>query len=164
MTPTHLFLQTGVGSFASGGIAYCLSEVQPAPRFVCVEPTDADCIYENFRVSGDGTLPCQGKTESISAGLNCGVPATTAWPLMRDFCSAFVALGDGWPVAAVRELGERGLVSGESGCAGFAAVLAARENQGLREGLGLDSESVVLLVNTEADTDASFYKKLVESQ
>ena len=162
MEPTHVILQAGVGSFAAGGIAYCLSEQQPPPRFICVEPTDADCILENFRVSGDGTLACKGKTESVSAGLNCGIPAyKTAWPLLRDHCSAYVALGDGWPVAAVKELYQKGVTAGESGCCGYAVLMAARNNSHLREDLKLDDESVVLVVNTEAATDPELYNEIV---
>ncbi|KAL5257964.1 hypothetical protein ACHWQZ_G012798 [Mnemiopsis leidyi] len=162
LEPTHVILQAGVGSFAAGGIAYCLEEQEPPPRFVCVEPTDADCIYENVRVGGDGKLACQGQTESVSAGLNCGIPAyKTAWPILRDHCSAYVALGDGWPIAAVRELHKHGVISGESGCCGYAVLMAARKDDQMREDLKLNDQSVVLVVNTEAATDPDFFDEII---
>ena len=162
LEPTHVILQVGVGSFAAGGIAYCLCEQVPPPRFICVEPTDADCIYENIRVGGDGTLACQGKTESVSAGLNCGIPAyKTAWPILRDCCSAYVALGDGWPISAVRELYKHGVIAGESGCCGYAVLMAAREDTKLREDLKLTDQSVVLVVNTEAATDPDLFNEII---
>ena len=162
VTPTHVFLQSGVGSFAAGGIVYCHSVLEPPPHFVIVEPTEADCILENIKSSGDGSLLCKGSVESVSAGLNCGVPAyKTAWPIMRDLCSAFVALGDGWPIAAVKELYEKGIESGESGSCGYAALMAARTDPQLKEDLELNSESVTLLVSTEGATDPVFYNNII---
>ena len=161
--PTHVFLQAGVGSFAAGGIVYCHSALKPnPPNFVIVEPTEADCILENIKSSGDGSLLCKGSVESVSAGLNCGVPAyRTAWPIMRDLCSGFVALGDGWPIAAVRELYELGVVSGESGCCGYAALMAARNDAKLKEELQLDAQSVILVISTEGATDPVIYNNII---
>ena len=28
------------------------------------------------------------------SGLNCGLPSTTAWPVLRDLADGFVAFGD----------------------------------------------------------------------
>ena len=161
--PTHIFLQVGVGGFAAGGIAYAMTKMDPVPKLVCVEPCDADCIYENIKMSSDGTLPCKGKTESIMAGLNCGTPACTAWPLLRDICSAYIALGDSWALLAMKELYNHKLkiISGESGCAGYAALLACKQDNSLKDGLLLDANSVVLVINTEGATDPEHFNKVI---
>lgn len=184
---THLFLQCGVGGFASAGVAYAFwnstrwrgkSEAWDAElKTICVEPTDADCILENARIhcgvqSDAFQLPkidadtglhfCQGKTESIMAGLNCGVPSTTAWPILRDFCDAYIAVGDGYAKQGVRILAEEGVVAGESGAAGVAGALACTRE--LRDAIGLTPDSVVLFVNTEADTDLEMYTKILKGE
>jgi diaminopropionate ammonia-lyase len=93
--PTHIFLQTGVGSFPSGGVAYAVHRMNPRPKLICVEPDDADCVFENVKAGcHEGTLMCKGKTNSIMSGLNCGLPSTTAWPILRDFVDMYVAIGD----------------------------------------------------------------------
>ena len=52
--PTHLFLQAGVGSFASGVLGYMASELGDAlPKTIIVEPHAADCIYRSA-LAGDG--------------------------------------------------------------------------------------------------------------
>lgn len=163
MVPTHIFLQVGVGGFAAGGIAYAVAKLHPKPKLICVEPCDADCIYENVKMSSDGTLACKGKTESIMAGLNCGTPACTAWPLLRDFCSAYIALGDSWATTAMKKLYNHRLkvISGESGCAGYAALMACQEDKHLKDQLMLNENSVVLLINTEGATDPENFNKVI---
>lgn len=52
------------------------------------------------------------------------------------------------------------LVAGESGAAGVAGLLAARESA-LREALGLGPESRVLVVGTEGATDPDTYRRIV---
>jgi threonine dehydratase len=48
--------------------------------------------------------------------------------------------------------GDRPLVSGESGCASVAAVLAVAEQQALRQALGLSEASRVLCIGSEGAT------------
>ena len=73
--PTHLFLQAGVGSFASGVLGYMASELGDAlPKTIIVEPHAADCIYRSA-LAGDG-LPhnVTGDLSTLMAGLACGEP------------------------------------------------------------------------------------------
>jgi diaminopropionate ammonia-lyase len=165
--PTHIFFQVGVGGFAAGGIAYAVERMNPRPKLICVEPDDADCMYENvISDCHDGTMACRGDTDSIMSGLNCGVPSTTAWPLIRDFCSAFVVIGDGWARKAVRKLyhtdhENQRVMSGESGAAGLAGLLACLESPDLMRELELDSDSNVLVINTEGVTDKSTFNEII---
>ena len=58
----------------------------------------------------------------------------------------------------------RQIISGESGSAGLAALLALFESDSLAEArlrLGLDESSRVLLFNTEGDTDPDNFKSIV---
>lgn len=192
---THLVLQCGVGGFASAGVAYAYWNRGDKAgvwakdlKIILVEPTDADCISENARAThgntseaggekepylvdpASGLRLARGQTDSVMSGLNCGVPSSTAWPVLRDLTHAYVACGDAWAKEAVRRLaaadsseGEEAVVAGESGAAGLAGVRAALSMEpNLKGRLGLTKDSVVLFVNTEADTDPELYRRIVE--
>ena len=51
-----------------------------------------------------GLLFSKGATDSIMSGLNCGLPSTTAWPVLRDLADGYVAFGDAYAKDAVRML------------------------------------------------------------
>ncbi|MBN9069964.1 MAG: diaminopropionate ammonia-lyase, partial [Rhizobiales bacterium] len=53
------------------------------------------------------------------------------------------------------------VVAGESGAAGLAGLLVAAADQKMRDALDLDSDSRVLLINTETATDPASYEKIV---
>lgn len=56
--------------------------------------------------------------------------------------------------------GDLAIVSGENGAAGLAGLLAAQKHPGLRDLLGLDAPSRVLLLGSEGDTDPDIYKRI----
>ena len=164
---THVVLQAGVGGFAAAGAAWVhlnktKSDVWASDvQIIIAEPTDADCILTNVRRGSRGEeelVMCEGKTESIMSGLNCGMPSTIAWPVLRDTCSSFVAIGDEWAKRAVREMHAAGIVAGESGAAGVGALLGlsfAKSPIMPRPG------SAVLCINTEADTDPESFQVII---
>lgn len=165
--PTHIFLQAGVGGFPSAGFAYAVSKMVPRPKLICVEPEDADCFLENIgQGCRAGTLMCRGETNSIMSGLNCGLPSTTAWPIMRDYVDLFVAVSDEWAREAVRNLyhSEKSIVVGESGAAGLAGLLACIDCPDTAGGLGLNKDSCVLIVNTEGATDKNIFQQIIGQQ
>jgi len=57
--------------------------------------------------------------------------------------------------------GDPPVVAGESGVAGLAALLAARDDAGLRDALCLNADSRVLLIGTEGATDPDIWRALV---
>ena len=54
-----------------------------------------------------------------------------------------------------------GIVGGESGVAGLAALRLALSDPVAAEAIGLDEDSRVLLFNTEGATDTAIYARLV---
>lgn len=168
--PTHIFLQVGVGGFASAGIAYVISQlnIKDRPKLICVEPDDADCVLENVKaMSIKGDIMCMGNTNSIMSGLNCGQPSSLAWPILRDYMDAYVAIGDDWARQAVRMLyhttpDETRVYSGESGGAGLAGLLACLETPELKHHLDLNENSNVLVINTEGVTDKKSFNKIIK--
>lgn len=82
------------------------------------------------------------------AGLNCGMPSTLAWPIMRDIPNKYLAMGDDWARDGMVLMNRHKVISGECGGAGLGAILALKSS-----GLGVDENSCVMFVNTEGDTD-----------
>jgi diaminopropionate ammonia-lyase len=164
--PTAVFLQAGVGGLACAGALHYLRRPGTPPKQISVEPTDADCLLESI-CSPDGSIRvAKGKQDSIMAGLNCGTPSLLAWPVIRARMHYFLAVDDDYARDAMRKLaaGTPKLVSGESGAAGLAGLLALCTNPALaaeRQKLGLGANAQVLLVSTEGDTDPVSYKKIV---
>lgn len=89
------------------------------------------------------------------AGLNCGTPSLIAWPVVSAGVDSFVAVSDDDAADAMRALAEAGVVSGESGAAGLAGLLAFGPRLSLRP------DDHVLVVSTEGDTDPAAYQRIV---
>lgn len=168
--PTHVFLQAGVGAMA-GGVLGCLAARygDQAPVFVSVEPEDIPCIYRSA-LAGDGQPhTVAGEAGTIMAGLNCGTPCSLTWPVLRDGVTWYFACPDAVAEAGMRRLGrplpgDQAVVSGESGAvtAGLLDWLTTRPDLAdLRQRMGLDGESVVLLFSTEGDTDPDHYRQVL---
>jgi diaminopropionate ammonia-lyase len=158
--PDLVFIQSGVGAFAAAGTEF-FSAFYPETRLVSVEPVSADCLLRSAE-SGEGKpVSVSGQGNTIMAGLNCGTPSLTAWDKIRDKFYAFAAIEDDWAERAMRILAGHGIVSGESGSAGLAALLALKsEHPAFFSGDGNQLNNI-LLINTEADTDPEAYKKIV---
>lgn len=171
--PDVVLLQGGVGGFAAAGVDFFRRRLGASlPKLVVVEPLDADCLLASSLTSDGEMAHAKGNQNSLMAGLNCGTPSSVAWPLLRDSIDAFIAIDDGWAAQAVRRLyraaaGDANVVSGESGAAGFAGLLALLGDPALqpaRERLGIGAKSRVLLVSTEGATDPDSFHRLVAGQ
>lgn len=168
--PTHLFLQAGVGSFASSVLGYMVAALgDKAPVTVIVEPRKADCIYKSA-TAGDG-LPhsVTGDMNTIMAGLACGDPTIIGWGILRDYASAYVSMHDFYAANGMRILaaplrGDAPVVSGESGAATMGALQHIARNPNaldLKKALKLGPDSKVLIISTEGDTAPEIYRDIV---
>ena len=161
--PTHLFLQAGVGSMA-GAIAAVFAEVfkNNPPRITIVEPVEVACFYETMRI-GDGKIhSATGNCQTMMAGLNCATPCDLAWKILRRYAADTAIISDDIAAEAMRILAGYKIISGESGCAGFAAINAVLDSDELRRALELDENSIIFVINTEGDTDPDNYKKILQ--
>lgn len=148
--PTVVVSQMGVGAFAA---AMVRGFVPHGARVIGAEPTKAACIFESIRAGYP--VRVGGNLDSIMAGLNCGTPSPLAWPDLLVGLSAVAAVADQDAEVAMRALARVGIVSGESGAAGLAALLAFGSDLGLR------TDDRVLVVSTEGATDANAYQRIV---
>lgn len=78
--PTHVFLQAGVGSFASSVAAFIssLPKIKTFPKIIIVEPHKANCFYKTAKGNDGKIKVVTGDMDSIMAGLCCGVPSPIA--------------------------------------------------------------------------------------
>jgi diaminopropionate ammonia-lyase len=157
--PTLVVAQIGVGAFAAAVTRHFRSPgVSPRPTILGVEPARAACALASAEAGEPVHLP--GPHDSIMAGLNCGTPSVVAWPAVSRGVDVFVEIEDRWPREAMRMLAGAGIVSGETGAAGLAGLLAvAREGDGGR--LGLTEETRVLVFNCEGATDPAAYRRIL---
>lgn len=169
--PTHIFLQAGVGAMSGAMTAFFsdLYKGNEKPSITVVEPNKADCIYRTAKAA-DGKLHfVKGNMDSIMAGLCCGEPCSIGWGILRDYADNFVSVPDTVAAKGMRILGnplgsDSRVISGESGACttGLVAELMQNKELGwLREQIGLDSDSCVLCISTEGDTDRENYRRIV---
>ena len=168
--PTHVFVQAGVGSLAGAVVGY-FANLFPSdpPKFIVMEARAADCLYQGA-VAGDGKPRIVGgDLQTIMAGLACGEPNTISWDILRNHVTAFVSCPDWVSAKGMRMLGapvkgDPAVISGESGAVGMGLVASLMESDAykdLREAIGLDRHSQVLMFSTEGDTDPEKYRRIL---
>jgi diaminopropionate ammonia-lyase len=163
--PTHVFVQAGVGALAAAVCADFWIRWGPSrPRFIVVEPLNADCVLRSLETGEQSVV--HGSLDTVMAGLACGEVSDLAWAILREGANAAIAIDDGYALAAMRRFaspvdGDPPLVSGETGAAGLGAMLAIRENPELAAIAGLNANSRVLLLGSEGDTDTAIYRSIV---
>ncbi len=168
--PTHVFVQAGVGSLAGAVQAFlCNYDHKPKPFFIVVEPANAACLYKSMAISDGKPHAIQGDLDTVMAGLACGKPSHLAWKILERYAYGFIACTDQIALRGMRILGntiedDDRVVSGESGAVTTGLVYELLSNcdfAGLRKDLMLNSDSSVLLISTEGDTDPVFYRETV---
>jgi diaminopropionate ammonia-lyase len=105
-----------------------------------VEPANAPAIISSLHAGRAVTVPT---APTIMAGLNCGTPSATGWPMLQAGLDAAVTVTDGEAARAVRDLQAAGVDSGPCGAAALAGVRALA-----RTG-ALTADTAVLLLSTE---------------
>ncbi|KAK0106359.1 hypothetical protein ONS96_003994 [Cadophora gregata f. sp. sojae] len=166
--PSLVVAPVGVGSLAQAIVTHykapklpasCLTHSNslqaPAPNqtaVLTVEPHAAASLHTSLQA---GTSVTVTTTSTIMTGLECGTISTAAWPILRDGVDASVTVGDGEVHCALRELEGYGVMAGPCGAAGLAGLRAVLEtvngerNEKMKGVLGLDEESIVILICTE---------------
>jgi len=165
--PTHLFVQAGVGGLAAALGGHFWETLGPArPRLVVVEPNRADCIFR--AVEAGRPVAVQGDTDTFMACLAAGEISAPAWVILEHAADDVIALDDEAAMETMRLLArgfgeDPSLVSGESGCAATAGLIAAAMDPAQRQALGLGARSRVLVIGSEGATDEVTYRRVVGS-
>ena len=169
--PTHVFLQAGVGSFA-GAMQALLTEIYGSekPITIICEPHGANCIYNSFKADDGKPHNVTGDLKTIMAGLACGEPNTISWEILRDYSNFALSCDDSISAKGMRVLSspldkDKRIISGESGAVGIGAFITLYENQNnykdLWQKLNINTESSILCISTEGDTDKDGYRNVV---
>lgn len=134
------------------------------PLFTVVDPARAACLHESARAFRAVKVN-QGHS-TVTAMLECYQPSLVAWRILSRTANAFM-------IAQDEECNQRceaarhfqrcrpAVVSGESGGVGLAGILKVASGRGMRDKVALGRDARVLLMNTEAATDAHLYEELV---
>ena len=168
--PTHVFVQAGVGAMAGSTTGFFANRYPDNPPKVCVvECHAADCMFQGAK-AGDGEMRLVNVTEpSIMAGLSCGEPYDAGWDILRNHADVFVSVPDWVTARGMRRLaaplkGDPQVISGESGAVTFGLLFEIMTNPDcaqIKEALGLDETSRVVLFSTEGDTDPERWRDVV---
>ncbi|MFM0293958.1 MULTISPECIES: diaminopropionate ammonia-lyase [Paraburkholderia] len=162
---THVFVQGGVGGLAAGIVGYLWEFHQlNRPRFIVVEPNQADCLYQS--AAAGRVTKAAGSVDSLMAGLACGEASPIAWKILQAGADYFMTVSDtaateAMRVAATGNACDAPLLVGESGAAGLAGLIALLQQPAWKAEAGLNAESRVLLISTEGATAPSVYKECV---
>jgi len=170
LAPSHVFIQAGVGSLAASAAAYYTNLLGSArPKIVVIEPDQAACLFHSMEIGDGDPHAFPGDLNTVMAGLACGVPSRIAWEVLLQCADVFLKCPDYVAATGMRVFGapldgDPPVISGESGAVTLGALMFIMESSELapvREHLGLDSTSQVLLVNSEHNTDPDRFRQLV---
>ena len=168
--PTHIFLQSGVGSMA-GAVTGFFADYYSAnkPIITIIEPTNAACMFKTAEAHDGEIHSVTGSLSTIMAGLACGVPCSIAWELLEAHAENYISMPDYVAANGMRVLGspigsDERVISGESGAStsGFVYELMTNNTLGrIREELNIGKDSRVLCFSTEGATDRENYRRVV---
>ena len=142
----------GVGSLAAAAARHAAAH---GGTVIGAEPVSAACLTASLAAGVPTSVPTPGTT---MAGLDCAEVSPAAWPSLHAGIHGTVTVDDAEVAAAVAELAAAGLAIGESGAAPLAALRALVNDPGaseLREAVGIDGSTRVLLIATEGRTSGA---------
>jgi diaminopropionate ammonia-lyase len=145
---THVFLQAGVGGLAAAMSALVRARWGDEPTIVVVEPAAAPALCESIRAGRPVTAP--GPVSSMGR-LDCKDPSHLALRELAHGADYFVTVDDAEVADTVDLLARHDVMTTPSGAAGVAGLHHAADH---RTELGLEEDSRVLAIITEAAEDA----------
>lgn len=163
--PTHVFLQTGVGSMAASVVVQLqLAYGEDCPKIILVDPENAACWYDSLKAGTPQAV--DSNLETIMAGLACGEVSQLAWTLLHNDVEGVVVVDDMAAKETMRLLAfgtdeDAPLVAGESGVGGLAGFVALAGDKHACEALGIDANSRLMFFSTEGATDEKVYQDIV---
>ncbi|KAM0749067.1 tryptophan synthase beta subunit-like PLP-dependent enzyme [Meredithblackwellia eburnea MCA 4105] len=154
--PSLVVVPVGVGSLAHSAVLHhrSASLKSPPPSLLSVEPTNAPCVLTSFVAGRSVTIRTR---DTVMPGLCCGTPSSLGWSDLQSGFDAAVSVTDDHAVRALEKLKGLGSSVGPCGAATLAGVeqaLGLGGNDSVlteerRRSMGMDKESVVVLICTE---------------
>ncbi len=161
---THVFLQAGVGGMAAAMIAGFAKLSKNVPKFIVIEPENADCVFKSIQNNKPTSIDI--KKETVMGGMSCGDVSSIAWEILKNSANYCLTIPDEAISTAVALLAEKRLsnetiIGGECAVPGVIALIGSFNNKEYLDKLKLNSESNVLLFGCEGLTDDAMYQKLL---
>ena len=161
---THVFLQAGVGGMAAAMIAGFAKLSNNIPKFIVVEPENADCVFQSIQNNKPTRVDII--KETVMGGMSCGDVSSIAWEILKnstDYCLTIPdkAISTAVALLADARLSNEKIVGGECAVPGLIALIGSFNNREYLDKLKLNSKSNVLLFGCEGLTDEAMYKKLL---
>jgi len=162
---THVFLQAGVGGMAAAMIAGFAKFTDNIPKFIIVEPENANCVFKSIKNNQPTTVNIV--KETIMGGMSCGDVSTVAWEILKNSTNNCLTISDdaiSTTIAMLSEakLSDEKIIAGECAVPGIIALIGLSKNKEYLNKLNINSNSKILLFGCEGLTDAEMYKKLLD--
>ena len=162
---THIFLQAGVGGMAGAMVAGVARYLKNIPKIIVVEPDSAACIMKSIK---NGKIEkVQIVRESLMGGMSCGEPSLVPWKILKKSVNNCISLpdddiGKAMKLFANASFGNDKIIAGENAAPGVISLIACCNDEKVKNSINLDSNSNVLLIGCEGDTDQEMYQKLLK--
>jgi len=162
---THIFLQAGVGGMAAAMIAGAARYLKNIPKMIVVEPDSAACVMESIKSGKIEKINIV--RESLMGGMSCGEPSLVPWEILKKSVNNCISLpdddiGKAMKLFANASFGDDKIIAGENSAPGVISLIAGCNDENIKNKINLNSNSNVLLVGCEGDTDQEMYQKLLK--
>ena len=161
---THIILQAGVGGMAGAMVAGIARYLENVPETIVVEPDSAACVMESIKAGKIEKIEI--KRESLMGGMSCGEVSLVPWEILKNSIKFCISLPDDDIAKTMKLLGnssfsEEKIIAGENSAPGVISLIASCVDDKIKEKLKLNSESNILVIGCEGDTDKKMYQKLI---
>ena len=161
---SHIILQAGVGGMAGAMVAGIARYLDNIPTTITVEPDSAACVMESIKTGKIEKIDIV--RESLMGGMSCGEVSLVPWEILKNSVKHCISLPDDDIAKTMKFLGNaifsnEKIIAGENSAPGVISLIASCEDQKIKKELNLDSNSNVLVIGCEGDTDREMYEKLV---
>ncbi len=161
---THIILQAGVGGMAGAMIAGVARYLNNVPEIIIVEPDSAACVMESVKSGKIEKIDI--KRESLMGGMSCGEVSLVPWEIIKNSAKYCISLPDDEIAKTMKLLGNgtfsnEKIIAGENSAPGVISLIASCEDEKIKDKLGLNINSNILLIGCEGDTDQAMYQKLI---
>ena len=162
---SHIILQAGVGGMAAAMIAGIARYLSKIPKIIIVEPDSAACVMESIKVGKIKKINIV--KESLMGGLSVGEVSLVPWKIIKKSVNYCISLPDDDVARTMKLLGsaifgEDEIIAGENSAPGVISLIASCNDKKIKNKLDLDTNSNVLLIGCEGDTDQEMYQKLLK--
>ena len=162
---THIFLQAGVGGMAGAMVAGVARYLKNIPKIIVIEPDSAACVMKS--IESGKIEKVQILKESLMGGMSCGEPSLVPWKILNKSVNNCMSLpdddiGKAMKLFANASFGQDKIIAGENAAPGVISLIASCNDEKVKNIIKLNSNSNVLLIGCEGDTDQEMYQKLIK--